>query len=236
MTALRRTSLQAALHRGSSLAALPLALALGAAPATAQSLYREGAPGASLFSDLRARGVNDIVTIIISEQSASSRSATTKTSQDTSRTAGVNQFPTVFDPIARRFVQPLTSPILGNSQSPSEAAQQRFNLDMANNASHEGKGNIDRTDKVTGQIAARVMRVLDNGNLLIEGRRAVLVNDDTQVITISGVIRPQDVTASNTILSSQIADAEIEMVGRGVTAEAQNPGFFYRILDWLKLF
>lgn len=221
----------------SSLTAAALALALAGLPAAggAQSLWREGAPGASLFVDHRARGVNDIVTILIAEQSAASRSATTKTSQDTSRTAAVNQFPTVFDPIARRFVQPLTGGLLG-SQSPSEAVRQRFNLDMNSTASHEGKGNIDSTDKVTGQIAARVVRVLDNGNLLVEGRRAVLVNNDTQVITISGMIRPQDVTAANTILSSQIADAEIEMVGRGVTAEAQNPGLFYRILDWLKLF
>lgn len=215
---------------------LTLALIGLPAPAPAQSLWREGAPGATLFADLRARGVNDIVTIIIAETSAASRSATTKTSQDTTRTAAITQFPTVFDPLAKRFVQPITSPLLGSSQSPSEAARERFNLAMDSNASHEGKGNIDRADKVTGQIAARVVRVLDNGNLLVEGRRAVLVNNDTQVITISGVIRPQDVTAANTVLSSQIADAEIEMVGRGVTAEAQNPGLFYRILDWLKLF
>jgi flagellar L-ring protein FlgH len=221
-----------------TLIAAAIAVTLAGLPAagTAQSLWREGAPGASLFVDHRARGVNDIVTILIAEQSASSRSATTKTSQDTSRSAGINQFPTVFDPLAKRFVQPLTGALTGNSQSPSEAARERFNLDMSSAASHEGKGNVDRSDRVTGQIAARVVRVLDNGNLLIEGRRAVLVNDDTQVITISGMVRQQDVSAANTVLSSQIADAEIEMVGRGVTSEAQNPGFFYRILDWLKLF
>jgi flagellar L-ring protein precursor FlgH len=206
------------------------------AAGSAQSLWREGAAGASLFVDHRARGVNDIVTIIISEQSTSSRSAKTTTSQETSRSASVGQFPTVFDPLARRFVQPLTSPVLGNSQTPSELSRERFNLNMNNSASHEGTGNVDRTDAATGAIAARVVRVLDNGNLLIEGRRAVLVNNDTHIITISGVIRSQDVTAANTVLSSQIADAEIEMVGRGVTAEAQNPGLFYRILDWLRLF
>lgn len=215
---------------------LTLALAAGPTAGAAQSLWREGAPGANLFADHRARGVNDLVTILIAEQSASSRSATTKTSQDTSRTAGVNQFPTVFDPLAKRFVTPLTSKVTGNSQSPSEFARERFNLDMNSSASHEGKGNVDRSDKVTGQIAARVVRVLDNGTLLIEGRRAVIVNNDTHIITISGIVRPQDITAANTILSSQIADAEIEMVGRGVTAESQNPGLFYRILDWLKLF
>ena len=65
---------------------------------------------------------------------------------------------------------------------------------------------------------------------------AVLVNDETQVITISGMIRPQDISGSNTVLSSQISDAEIQMVGRGLLAEAQRPGILYRLLDWLKLF
>ena len=83
---------------------------------------------------------------------------------------------------------------------------------------------------------ARVVKVLDNGNLLIEGRRAILVNGETQVITISGLVRPQDITGTNTVLSSQIADAEVQMVGKGVIAESQRPGILYRMLDWLGLF
>jgi flagellar L-ring protein precursor FlgH len=217
-------------------AALVLALGWLPAAAVAQSLYREGAAGASLFTDHRARRVNDIVTILITEQTSTARSAATKSAQDTSRSSGVSQFPTVFDPIARRYVTPLTSKLTGVSQSPSEVARERFNIDMSTSASHQGSASIDRADRVTGQIAARVVRVLDNGNLVIEGRRAVLVNNDTQVITLSGVIRPQDVSALNTVLSAQIADAEIQVEGRGITAEAQNPGIFYRILDWLRIF
>ena len=89
---------------------------------------------------------------------------------------------------------------------------------------------------MTGQIAARVVKVLDNGNMVVEGRRSVVVNNETQVITLSGVIRPEDVTSNNTILSSQVADAEIQMEGRGVLAEAQSPGILFRFLDWLNLF
>ena len=85
-------------------------------------------------------------------------------------------------------------------------------------------------------MPARVVKVLDNGNMVVEGRRSVIVNDETQVITLSGVIRPQDITSTNTVLSSQVADAEIQMVGRGVLAEAQRPGILYRLLDWLRLF
>jgi flagellar L-ring protein precursor FlgH len=203
--------------------AVLLALAALAAPgavpgAAAQSLWREGAAGANLFADNRARAVNDIVTIIVAEQSSSSRTANTKTSKDSTRTAAINEFPGLALATRNAAVAPY------------------LKYDVANNASHEGKGEIDRTDTVTARIAARVVKVLDNGLLLIEGRRSVLVNDETQVLTISGLVRPQDITGSNTVLSSQIADAEIQMVGRGVLAEAQRPGLLYRLLDWLHLF
>jgi len=205
------------------------------AGAGAQSLWRDGVSGASLFADARARAVNDIVTVLIVEQSSSSRSANTTSSKDTSRTAGVKDFPTILDPLASRLVKPLVKPLLGYS-SPSQIAENKLGIDLESKAAHTGKGSIDRSDKVSGQMAARVVKVLDNGNLVIEGRRAVLVNDESEVITLSGVIRPQDIAATNTILSSQIADAEIQMVGRGILAEAQRPGILYRILDWLQLF
>ena len=193
------------------------ALAL-AGPAAAQSLYREGAPAATLFADIRARTVNDIVTILIVETSSSSRTASTSTSKDTSRAAAVNAFPS----------------LLGNGLP--RYLRNNVKIDISGQASHEAEGAIDRADRVTGQIAARVVKVLDNGNLVVEGRRAVVVNDETQVMTVSGVVRPQDITAANTVLSSQVADAEVQMEGRGILAEAQKPGILYRILDWLRLF
>ena len=189
-----------------------------APPAFAQSLWREGAPGAGIFADHRARAVNDIVTIVVVEQSTQSRSASTKTSKDTSRIAALNDFPGLMLP------------------SRNAEAAANLKLDLSGKAAHEGKGSIDRSDRLTAQIPAKVVKVLDNGNLVIEGRRAVLVNDETQTATISGVVRPQDITGANTVLSSQIADAEVQIVGRGVLAEAQRPGILYRLLDWLRLF
>jgi len=198
--------------------AVVAAAALAPALAPAQSLYREGVMAGNVFADHRARSVNDIVTIIVVEQSTQSRSATTKTSKDTSRTAAINDFPGLA----------LTTRNL--------KAADYLKFDIAGKAEHEGKGSIDRSDSLTARIPARVVKVLDNGNLLIEGRRTVLVNDETQTATISGVVRPQDITGGNTVLSSQIADAEVQVVGKGVLAEAQRPGFLYRILDWLRLF
>ena len=188
-------------------------------PAAADSLYRDGAAGAILFADHRARAVNDILTILIVEQSTSSRTADTKSSKNTSRSAGVSAWPR----------------LLGGTGA-QKVIQDQLNLKLQGEAAHEGKGAIERTDNVTGQIAVRVVKVQDNGDLVVEGRRAILVNDETQTMTISGVVRPQDVTARNTVLSSQVADAEVQMVGRGVLGEAQRPGILYRVLDWLRLF
>jgi flagellar L-ring protein precursor FlgH len=211
--------------RGRLVLLIALLLAL---PGTAagQSLYRDGAPGASLFTDQRARAVNDLVTILIVEESSSSRSGTTSTSKESSRSAGVSQFPTFLDPITPKL----------NNKKLSTWVQDSLNLNMNGTGAHNGQGSIDRSDKVSGQIAARVVRVMDNGNLMLEGRRAVVVNDETQVITISGTVRQQDITSTNTVFSSQIADAEVQMEGKGIIADAQRPGILYRLLDWLRLF
>lgn len=223
--------------RASRLCSFVAGVALVGLPslASGQALWREGAPGGRLFTDHRARAVNDIVTIVIDEESASSRSANTKTSKDTSRTAGVRRFPTLFDPLARRLLRPLADPLVGY-EPPSRALEDRLNLDVATRGEHTGQGTIERTDRMSARIPARVVRVLDNGYLVIEGRRAVVVNDETQILTISGVVRPEDISAANTVHSSQIADAEIQMTGRGVLSEAQRPGLLYRLLDWLRLF
>ena len=107
-----------------------------APPAFAQSLWREGAPGASIFADHRARAVNDIVTIVVVEQSTQSRSASTKTSKDTSRLAALNDFPGLMLPTRN-----------------AEAAA-NLKLDLSGKAAHEGKGSIDRSDRLTAQIPA----------------------------------------------------------------------------------
>jgi flagellar L-ring protein precursor FlgH len=141
----------------------------------------------------------------------------------------------MFDQAARTVVKPIMKPWYG-FKTPSQVAEEDLRLNLGSKAEHTGEGTIDRADRLSGRIPARVVKVLDNGNLLIEGRRSMIVNDETQVLAISGVIRADDITAANTVLSSQIADAEIQMSGRGVLAEAQRPGALFRFLDWLNLF
>jgi len=82
-------------------------------------------------------------------------------------------------------------------------------------------------------ISARVMEVLDNGNLSIEGRRQLTVNEEDQFIIITGIIRPEDITADNVIESQFIADARIVYTGKGVINDKMRPGWLTRILDWV---
>jgi len=77
-----------------------------------------------------------------------------------------------------------------------------------------------------------VIRVLDNGNLLIEGRRQLTLNAEDEFIVITGVIRTADITADNAVSSSNIADARILYTGSGVLADKQHPGWLTRALDW----
>ena len=185
---------------------LPILLA---APAHAASLWSQG--GGSLFTDLRATQVGDVVTVLVTENSKSDRRAETNLKKESDNSLGIsNIFGT-------------TSPKWG-----------QFTFEGSNE--QKSNGNITRSDVVTARIPARVMRVLDNGYLVIEGRRAIVVNDENQVLAFSGVVRPVDIAADNSVLSTQVADAEITMVGRGVLGEKQRPGILNRIFDIFRIF
>jgi len=74
---------------------------------------------------------------------------------------------------------------------------------------------------------------LPNGNLAIQGSRQVQVNNENQFINIQGVVRSEDISSNNIVLSTFIADAKIELSGRGVISDKQRVGWLTRILDWV---
>ncbi|HUV49825.1 MAG TPA: flagellar basal body L-ring protein FlgH [Anaerolineae bacterium] len=170
----------------------------------------------SLFADNKAKHVDDIITIIIDESSSGSNSADTTTSRDTSTTAG------------------LTS-LLGLEKKMMEQ-NSRFGssigLGGTSSNSLKGKGATTRDGTLEAKITAKVVEVLFNGNLAIEGKRRLAINAEDQYIIISGIIRPEDITSDNVISSQYIADAKIVYTGNGVINDKMRPGWLTRIVDW----
>ena len=178
------------------------------------SLWADGG-GTKLFGDLRAREVGDLVTIQISETPSAKLDANTKTSRDSSIEAGLTD-------------------LLGYMKALEEKKERLDRTSMFKakfKPSFDGKGSSDRSGTVIASITARVVQVLPNANLRISGKREVRVNNETQYITISGIIRPEDIQQDNAIQSTYIADARVEYSGKGVIADKQRPGWLMRIVD-----
>jgi len=183
------------------------------------SLWQESGPLSELFINPKARKVGDIVTIKIVESSSASNKATTNTSRDSSITAGIESF---FN-AEKRY--PSDQPFF----NPFSAAAVKGGLKN----SFAGAGTTQRSGDLTAYITARVTEELPNGNLVIVGTREVAVNNETQFISLSGVVRPRDVSSDNVILSTYIADARISYSGKGVVNGPQRPGWMTRILDFV---
>jgi flagellar L-ring protein precursor FlgH len=181
------------------------------------------------FMDNKARTVNDIVTIMIVESSTASKEASTKVgrSSDISATAtGLFGFETKQDARVSRVQS-------GNAAGTSNTSA----LDLANilkastQNDFDGSGVTTRSGKLSGKMAALVKEVLPNGNLRIEGKKMVQVNGEEQVMILSGLIRPEDISSNNIVLSTYIANARIYYSGVGVIADKQKPGWLARLFD-----
>ena len=171
----------------------------------------------SLFTDNKARHVNDIITIVVDESASGANTANTSTSRDTSTTAGITG---LFGLETKALEQ---NRRMGTS----------FGVGGTSANSLTGKGNTSRGGTLTAKITARVFDVLPNGNLVIEGRRRLTVNAEDQYLVISGIIRPDDITSDNVISSQYIADAKIVYTGDGVVNDKMRPGWLTRVVDWV---
>lgn len=181
------------------------------------TIWRGESDKSMIFTDKKARYLDDIVTIVVSETAKGNNNASTDTSRDASTSASIDTF------------LGLENSIIGNNANMGG----KIALGGSHSNSMTGAGDTTRNTTLTARISARVIRVLDNGNLLIEGRRQVTVNAEDQYLVISGIIRPQDVTTENTIDSQYIADARIMYTGNGVINDKMRPGWMTRIADWV---
>jgi len=170
----------------------------------------------NLYEDNRAHRIGDILLVKIVETSSGKKTAETKTSRDSSLTGGISS---LFG-----FEKSLLSK--GGQNTPGLT---NLNADLA--SSFQGKGETKRDSTVTATLSAKVVDIAMDGNLMIQGYREVRVNNETQHIILSGLVRPSDISQDNSILSSNIADARIEYNGTGALASKQQPGWLSNALD-----
>lgn len=182
----------------------------------ADSLWR-GDRTSSLFIDARASRLGDLVTVLVDESSSTDRKAETNTKKESDNSLSLANF-------------------FGNTHFLAGPSGNKGRFDFSGNNEQKMNGNITRQDTVAARIPARVVKILENGLLVVEGRRAVVVNDETQTLAFSGVVRPEDIGPENTVRSTLVADAEITIVGKGILAEKQRPGILQRIFDIFRIF
>lgn len=163
----------------------------------------------SLFTDVKANRIGDLLTVLIYENNTAQQSVQTKTEKSTeaSTSGGPGLGSLDFIPL--------------------------FSASGKNENTFDGKGENTRNGSLRARMSVTVVELRSNGDLVIEGSRTVGINGDRETLTLTGVVRQKDVTPNNTIDSYLIADAEIHYTGKGSADTAARPGFFTRFINWL---
>jgi flagellar L-ring protein precursor FlgH len=181
---------------------------------TANSLWR---PGSRTFlRDQRAAQPGDLVTVLVSIQDQAQLQNSTEREREGSDSFGLPRLFGLESSITR---------ILPNTVDPTQL--------VATNGTQNtlGSGTIRRTEAVTMRVAATVAQVLPNGNLVVSGRQQVRVNSELRDLTVSGIIRPQDIASDNTVRHDRLAEARIAYGGRGTISDVQRPRYGQELLD-----
>ena len=176
---------------------------------TVGSLWTPNAQFADLGRDLKASQVNDLVTIVVTEQASAVSSGASKTQRKSSATNSV---------AALAGIAKATGPLANLAN-------------MSGNQQLDGAGTTSRQTTITTTLSARVTRVLPNGYLLLEGSKDVQINSEHQTVTVRGVLRPADLASDNSVPSDRLAQMEIRLNGKGVVGDAiRRPFILWRLL------
>ena len=159
-----------------------------------------------LFTDQKGSRLGDLVTIIIVEQAQATQNAATQASK--SGSVGVGP--------GLGILQDLLPEITGTGKDALTAT-----------------GKTSRGGSLQAKVTVQVTDVLPNGNLFLKGNQEITINGEKQEIVISGVVRPQDISGDNTILSTYVADAQITYLGDGPIGDRQKPGILTKFFHWL---
>jgi len=181
---------------------------------TAEKSLAEEPPQAgtavSMYADVKARKIGDVLSVIISESNTASKNAQTN-SKKQNKTSTKGEATT--GGLEGLF------PGMGGS------------IDLS--TQYSGQATTTRDGKLSSRMSVRVVDVLPNNNLVIEGTKTMEINEDVEVVTLSGVVQPEYISASNTVYSYQVANAKITYKGKGSISQGHRIGILGRILNWL---
>jgi flagellar L-ring protein precursor FlgH len=158
----------------------------------------------SIFSDVKAFQAGDAIMILIMEDTQANNSADTKSSRDTE--------------------------LSGSFGYNAGSGGSNYGGKLGTGTKHQGSGSTNRNEKIRARLSAKIIEVVDNGNLKIEGKRTTKINGETQTITIQGIIRPVDVRPDNSVFSYNILDLNLIIEGNGSVSEIQEPGLLTKFL------
>lgn len=182
-----------------------------ATPASSGSLFSYG--GAGLLEDNVAGRVGDVLLIRIDERESASRGASSKLSRRQDTSYGVPNALGLMAKLQSKFPNVDPSKLLG----------------VASSSQFDGSGQLQRKGNLNATLTVRVRKHMPNGDFYIEGTKVVLVGHEEHHIYVSGIVRRVDISAENVVLSSRIADAEIEYTGRGDVSDQQRQGWLSRV-------
>jgi len=182
-------------------------------PQSPGSLWTDRTGG--IFYDNKGRTVGDIVTVAIFENASASKEATTETDRTSSMSAGISA---LFG--LEKNIDNLNSSI-DSGALVDATAENEF----------EGFGKTERKENLVATLTTQIVEVMPNGNLRLEGNKTVTVNSEMQIVKLTGIVRPFDVSPHNIVNSRNILNARIAYVGEGVISDKQQQGWLVRGLD-----
>ena len=172
----------------------------------------------TLYRTSHLPNVGDVVTVYVSNQTSAIQEAGTDTSKRSELGADIYD---LWDQYS----------VDGSSAMKSD--RQMKNSQIRGNDAYRGLGKTTRKSAVKAVISAVVTEIFPNGNLFVVGKHSINVNDETEIIQISGIVRPQDISQNNSVFSYQLAHAEISVKGEGVVGSKQTPGVLTKMFNWV---
>ena len=183
----------------------------------ADSLYSD--KNDSIYNTIKKPAVGDILIVKVATESSAIQEAGTDTVKRSDLGFNLYRLEDLYDS--------------GKSGNTNDAKRNSQDIRLSGRGNYYGTGRTQRTSKVKAVMSVVVTEILENGNLYLVGERKVNVNDESEIITLSGSIRPQDIQADNTVFSYQIAGAKVSVKGDGVVGAQQTPGLFTKLFGWI---